>query len=70
MFKYQVVAHSYYYPSSALFKTYEEAKIFYDSIKGSENEGCYVTICKIEESKGEEDKNPIIDWYLDYHGQD
>lgn len=70
-FKYQVVGHASYYPSSALFETYEEAKAFYDSVKGSSYDRGCVTLCKIEEVKGDLDSaSNVIDWGLDFYEQE
>lgn len=70
-YKYQVVAHVGYYPSSVLFEEYEDALNYYNDIKGSSmsNEVCTITLCKIEQIKGDEPIQAEYDWYLSKHSE-
>lgn len=64
-YKYQVVAHTAYYPSSILFETFEEALKCYNSIKGADHEDAFVTLCEIMESKSEQEVTQTeYEWYL------
>lgn len=64
-YKYQVVVHTPYYPSSILFSDYEEAVIYYNSVRGAEHEECLVTLCEILEAKGENEYPSEIDYYIE-----
>ena len=65
-YKYQVVAHAAYYPSSILFENYDEALSYYNSIKSADYENILVTLCEIKVCKGEQEvTQPEYDWYLD-----
>ena len=67
-YKYQVVVHYPYYPSSVLFEKEEDAWAYWGNIKGVEHgdEEVLITVCEILGAKGDD---PIydseIDWYLD-----
>lgn len=64
-YKYQVVAHTAYYPSSILFEEYEEALKYYNSVKGADHEDAFITLCEIKEFKGEQEVTQAeYDWYL------
>lgn len=66
-YKYQVVVHYTYYPSSILFEKEEDAWAYYESIKRVyEDEGVFVTVCEILGCKGDDPLyDSEIDWYLD-----
>ena len=67
-YKYQVVAHDFYYPSSVLFEHLSEAEDYYNKIRGvNYEEGILVTLCEIVQYKGEEPENNEIEWYLDFN---
>lgn len=61
-YKYQVVVHAPYYPTSALFETLEEADHYYQSAKGCFGDDELVTLCEIKNWKGENDYDDIIEW--------
>ena len=65
-YKYQVVVHYPYYPSSILFEKEEDAWAYYESIKGIDDENVFITVCEILGHKGDDSLyNAEIDWYLD-----
>lgn len=67
-YKWQVVAHDHYYPSSVLFEHEGEAIDYYDKIKSANYDNdVLITLCKIEKFKGEEPEISEIDWYLDFN---
>lgn len=67
-YKYQVVAHDFYYPSSVLFEHLGEAEDYYNKIRSvNYEEGILVTLCEIIQHKGEEPENNEIEWYLDFN---
>lgn len=70
-FKYQVVVHTGYYPSSILFEDYEPALAYYNDVKGSSmsDEQCTVTLCKIEQIKGNDPIHTEYDWYVSKHSE-
>lgn len=72
-YKYQVVVHYPYYPSSILFEKEEEAWAYYDSIKRvyHGDDGVFITVCEILEHKGDDSLADYeIDWYLDREESD
>ena len=65
-YKYQVVVHYPYYPSSILFEKEEDAWAYWGTIKGIDDEDVFVTICEILGYKGDDSLyNAEVDWYLD-----
>jgi hypothetical protein len=58
-YKYQVIEHKRYYPTSALFETYEQALEFYQTLDPDE----LVTLCEIKEHKGVNTYCDVIEWY-------
>ena len=70
-YKYQVVVHYPYYPSSVLFEKEEDAWTYWGTIKGVENgdEEVLVTVCEILGANGDDSLYKAeIDWYLDKVG--
>lgn len=62
-YKYQVVIHQPYYPSSSLFETYEQAFEYFLAAKGCYGEDNLVTLCEIKGFKGSlDDYSEIIEW--------
>lgn len=67
-YKYQVVVHYPYYPSSVLFENEEDAWAYYESIKRVNygDEDTFITVCEILGYKGDDSLyDSEIDWYLD-----
>ena len=65
-YKYQVVVHYPYYPSSILFEKEEDVWAYWGTIKSVEHEDVFVTVCEILGYKGDDSLyNTEIDWYLD-----
>ena len=65
-YKYQVVVHYPYYPSSILFEKEDDAWAYLGTIKGIDDEDVFVTVCEILGHKGDDSLyNVEIDWYLD-----
>ena len=65
-YKYQVVVHYPYYPSSILFEKEEDAWAYWGTIKGIDDEDVIVTVCEILGHKGDDSLyNAKIAWYLD-----
>lgn len=64
-YKYQVVVHVPYYPSSVLFETESEAWEYYNSIKGAAcEEYPFITVCKILGSRGDiAECDSELDWW-------
>lgn len=66
-YKYQVVVHYPYYPSSILFEKEEDAWAYCKSIKSVEygDEDIFITVCEILGYKGDDSiYQPEINWYL------
>ena len=63
-YKYQVVVHYPYYPSSILFEKEEDAWAYYESTKGVSygDEDTFITVCEILGYNGDDSE---IEWYLD-----
>lgn len=68
-YKYQVIIHYDYYPSSFLFEKYEEALELFNKLRGVSDGYAepLITMCKILEAKGEIPENSEIDWYAMTH---
>lgn len=67
-YKYQVVVHYEYYPSSILFEKEEDAWAYYDSIKRvyHGDDDIFITVCEILGHKGDDSiADSEIDWYLE-----
>jgi hypothetical protein len=66
-YKYQVVVHIPYYPSSVLFETEEGAWGYYNSIKDADHEdSSFITVCEILGSRGDDSQyDSEIEWYLE-----
>lgn len=73
-YKYQVVVHYPYYPSSILFEKEEDAWAYYESIKGAglgygDGEDVFITVCEVLGYKGDDSLyDSEIEWYLDREG--
>lgn len=66
-YKYQVVVHYPYYPSSILFEKEKDAWAYYESIKGVlDGEEVFISVCEILGYKGDDSLyDSEIEWYLD-----
>lgn len=67
-YRYQVVVHYPFYPSSVLFEKEDDAWAYWESIRGVEHgdEDVFISVCEILGHKGDDSLyKSELDWYLD-----